>query len=59
MKKQSSDDYVSEEEMEDVRTAVIAHAKKWKRSDNMACAIFDEFLRQIIAQSEPFPELIN
>ena len=46
---------VSEEEFADVRDAILAHAKKWNRTDGRACSIFDFFLQRLAKQSNPPP----
>lgn len=39
---------VTAEELDDVRKAAMAHAKKWDRSDTETCAVFAEFIKQVL-----------
>jgi hypothetical protein len=42
---------VTAEELDDVREAAMAHAKKWGRTDMETCAIFAEFVKQVLEQA--------
>ena len=39
---------VTTEELEDVREAAEAHAKKWGRNHMETCAVFAEFVKQVL-----------
>lgn len=39
---------VTAEELDDVRKAAEAHAKKWERNHMETCAIFAEFVKQVL-----------
>jgi len=42
------DGLVTAEELDDVREAAMAHAKKWGRTDTETCAVFAEFIKQVL-----------